>query len=158
MSSSSPSSSPAELVAQWLWRNSKSQHDQQIPSTSLFHESLVLKPLTVLLTEPGRFVCSFRVPAHLTNSSQVLHQGVIASLVDNVGAAAFITLDGKVRVSVDLNVSYVSPAHIDDEVEIEAKVLKYAKPIGVVAVDLTNKTTGQLIAQGRHTMYYSSKL
>lgn len=47
------------------------------------------------------------------NSSQELHQGVIASLVDNVGAAALVTLDGKVRLSVDLNVSNVSPAHID---------------------------------------------
>ncbi|KAI5072381.1 hypothetical protein GOP47_0012487 [Adiantum capillus-veneris] len=93
------------------------------------------------------------------NSLQVLHQGVISSLVDNVGAAALVTVDGRVRVSVDLNVSYTSSAHIDDEIEVDAMVSKYTTSIGVVIVKLTNKRTGELVAEGRHTMYFpASKL
>ena len=47
---------------------------------------------------------------------------------------------------------------LKDEIMIEAKILNYANPIGVAVVSLTNKSTGKIIAQGRHTMYYWSKL
>ncbi|MCO5602413.1 hypothetical protein L7F22_056544 [Adiantum nelumboides] len=156
--SPSSSSSTAALVEQWFLQLS-GKLEESITSTPQFHEGITLKPAKVEITQPGRFVCSFRVPAHLTNSSQVLHQGVIASLVDNVGAAALVTVDGKVRVSVDLNVSYTSSAHIDDDIEVESVVSKYTKSIGVVVVRLTNKRTGELVAEGRHTLYFpTSKL
>ncbi|KAK9167680.1 hypothetical protein Scep_002871 [Stephania cephalantha] len=40
-----------------------------------------------------------------------------------------------------------------DEVEIEAKVLRMGKAIGVVVVELRKKKTGKIMAQGRHTKY-----
>ena len=47
-----------------------------------------------------------------------------------------------------------------DEIEIEAKTLRVGKAIAVVSVELKNKKTGKIIAQGRHTKYLalSSKL
>ena len=48
--------------------------------------------------------------------------------------------------------------YLTDEIMIEAKILNYANPVGVAVVSLTNKSTGKIIAQGRHTMYYWSKL
>ncbi|KAI5072885.1 hypothetical protein GOP47_0012991 [Adiantum capillus-veneris] len=155
---SSPSPPPSSSVEEWF-RQLSGNFQESITSIPQFHEGITLKPLKVEVTEPGRFVCSFRVPTHLTNSLQVLHQGVISSLVDNVGAAALVTVDGRVRVSVDLNVSYTSSAHIDDEIEVDAMVSKYTTSIGVVIVKLTNKRTGELVAEGRHTMYFpASKL
>lgn len=49
---------------------------------------------------------------------------------------------------------------IQDEIEIEAKVLRVGKAIAVVTVEFRNKKTGKIIAQGRHTKYLavSSKL
>ncbi|MFS8007929.1 putative acyl-CoA hydrolase [Helianthus anomalus] len=47
-----------------------------------------------------------------------------------------------------------------DEIEIEAKVLRVGKVVGVATVEFRNKKTGKTIAQGRHTKYLavSSKL
>ena len=53
-----------------------------------------------------RFCFDTELVELMQNSSQMLHEGVIASIVDNIG-------DGHIRVSVDINVSYVSSAQID---------------------------------------------
>ncbi|KAH7415372.1 hypothetical protein KP509_14G039900 [Ceratopteris richardii] len=147
------SSAPADGIVQQWFQKFAGRLGDSVTSIAQLHEGIVYKPLKVLVSEPGRFVCSFRVPVHLTNSSNVLHQGAIASLVDNIGAAALITIDGIVRLSVDISVTYTSYAKIDDEVEVEAVVIKYTESLGVVTVNLSNKSTGQLVAQGRHTMY-----
>jgi acyl-coenzyme A thioesterase 13 len=49
---------------------------------------------------------------------------------------------------------------VQEEIEIEAKLLRAGKSVGVVSVDFRKKRTGKLIAQGRHTTYLaiSSKL
>lgn len=48
---------------------------------------------------------------------------------------------------------YMSAAKIGEEVLITAQVLKQGRSIAFASVDLTNKATGKLIAQGRHTKY-----
>jgi acyl-coenzyme A thioesterase 13 len=47
-----------------------------------------------------------------------------------------------------------------DEIEVEGKLLRAGKSVGVVSVDFRKKKTGRLMAQARHTKYLavSSKL
>jgi acyl-coenzyme A thioesterase 13 len=47
-----------------------------------------------------------------------------------------------------------------EEIEVEGKLLRAGKSVGVVSVDFRKKKTGKLIAQARHTKYLavSSKL
>lgn len=45
------------------------------------------------------------------------------------------------------------PALLGETVVINAKCLKVGKTLAFTAVDLLNKDTGKLIAQGRHTKY-----
>lgn len=40
-----------------------------------------------------------------------------------------------------------------EEIEIEARVLRVGKAVGVVSVEFRKKETGKIIAQGRHTKY-----
>lgn len=49
---------------------------------------------------------------------------------------------------------------MQEEIEIEARVLRVGKAVGVVSVELRKKKTGKIIAQGRHTKYLaiSSKM
>lgn len=49
---------------------------------------------------------------------------------------------------------------IQEEIEIEAKVLRVGKAVAVVSVELRKKDTGKIVAQGRHTKYLaiSSKM
>ncbi|KAM0855673.1 hypothetical protein ACQ4PT_049612 [Festuca glaucescens] len=53
----------------------------------------------------------------------------------------------------------VTPRHAE-EIEVEGKLLRAGKSVGVVSIDFRKKRTGKLIAQARHTKYLavSSKL
>nr|GMC93122.1 acyl-coenzyme A thioesterase 13-like [Ipomoea batatas] len=121
---------------------------------SKFLEPLICHGLKIELVEPDRILCSFKVPQRLVNSDNILNGGVTAALVDVVGAAAvFVGGAPNTGVSVEINVSYVDVAYTGDEVEIEAKVLRIRGAIAVVSVELRNKKTGKVIAQGRHSKY-----
>lgn len=88
------------------------------------------------------------------NSGGRLHGGAITSLVDIIGSAAIFSTGALYSgVSVEINVSYLSEAPANEEIEIEAKALRVGKNIAVVSVDIRRKATGQLVAQGRHTKY-----
>lgn len=42
---------------------------------------------------------------------------------------------------------------IQEEIEIESKVLRVGKAVAVVSVEIRKKDTGKIVAQGRHTKY-----
>ncbi|KAL3597186.1 hypothetical protein D5086_008823 [Populus alba] len=117
-----------------------------------FFEKFVMEGLHIDLIEPGRVVCSMKVPPRLLNGGNFLHGGATATLVDLVGSAAIFTVGAPATgVSVEINVSYLDAAFADEEIEIEARVLRVGKAVGVVSVELKKKKTGKIIAQGRHT-------
>ncbi|KAK9095947.1 hypothetical protein Sjap_021444 [Stephania japonica] len=126
-----------------------------------FFNSFIMEGLHVDLMEPGRVICSLTVPRRLLNTANFLHGGAIASLIDLVGSAALHTVGAASSgSSLEINISYMDSAFENDEVEIEAKVLRMGKAIGVVTVELRKKKTGKIMAQGRHTKYlpFPSKL
>ncbi|XP_008567970.1 PREDICTED: acyl-coenzyme A thioesterase 13 [Galeopterus variegatus] len=47
----------------------------------------------------------------------------------------------------------MSPAKLGEDIVITAHILKQGKTLAFASVDLTNKATGKLIAQGRHTKH-----
>ncbi|OWM69446.1 acyl-coenzyme A thioesterase 13-like [Punica granatum] len=118
-----------------------------------FFESFVLQGLRLRLLEPGRVVCSLKVPPRLLNAGNSLHGGATATLVDVVGSAVFYSFGALASgVSVEINVSYFDAPSLDEEIEIEAKALHVGQSIGVISVELRKKN-GKIIAQGRHTKY-----
>ncbi|GAB4855793.1 hypothetical protein Ancab_024438 [Ancistrocladus abbreviatus] len=125
-----------------------------------FFDPFIIHGLRADLIEPGRIVCTFKVPPRLLNTANTLHGGAIAALVDLVGSAAIYTVGATTGVSVEINVSYLDGALPNEEIEIEAKNLRVGKAIAVVSVELRKKVTGKIIAQGRHTKYLalSSKM
>ncbi|KAI7734936.1 hypothetical protein M8C21_021658 [Ambrosia artemisiifolia] len=127
-----------------------------------FFEPIIMSGLKVDLIEHGRVVCSMKVPPRLLNVAKSMHGGATAALVDVVGSAAILTVEKATTtgVSVEINVSYMDAAYAGDDIEIEAKALRVGKAVAVVTVELRNKRTGKIVAQGRHTKYLavSSKL
>uniref|UniRef100_A0A5B6ZJ76 Putative acyl-coenzyme A thioesterase 13-like n=1 Tax=Davidia involucrata TaxID=16924 RepID=A0A5B6ZJ76_DAVIN len=126
-----------------------------------FIEPLVVQGLHVDLIEPGRVVCSMKVPQRLLNTGNFLHGGATGTLVDIVGSAAICSLGVPFTgVSVEISVSYLDAAYAGEEIEIESKALHLGKAIAVVSVEFRKKKTGKIIAQGRHTKYLavSSKM
>ncbi|XP_063155057.1 acyl-coenzyme A thioesterase 13 isoform X2 [Candoia aspera] len=113
-----------------------------------------LREMKVISASPGKVVCEMKVEEQHTNRGGTLHGGLTATLVDIVSTAALLhTERGAPGVSVDMNISYMSSAKIGEEILITAEVLKQGKTLGFANVNLTNKATGRLIAQGRHTKY-----
>ncbi|XP_057834694.1 uncharacterized protein LOC131045172 isoform X2 [Cryptomeria japonica] len=101
----------------------------------------------------GHVVCTWTVPARLTDASGALYAGVIATIVDDIGCVASLSDSQPQKVSVDMNISYISTAKVNDEIEVDARVLGHKGGFSMTYVNLKNKATGETIAEGRHSLY-----
>ncbi|PON70607.1 Thioesterase domain containing protein [Parasponia andersonii] len=127
---------------------------------SSFYEDFALKGIRVDRVEPGLVVCTFKVPPRLTDRNGRLASGAIANLVDEVGGAVVHTEGLPMNVSVDMSISFLSTANVNDELEITSRVLGRKGGYSGTSVLLRNKATGELIAEGRHSLFgnHASKL
>ncbi|XP_008691154.1 acyl-coenzyme A thioesterase 13 [Ursus americanus] len=114
----------------------------------------VLEKVTLVSAAPGKVICEMKVEEVHTNKYGTLHGGMTATLVDNISTMALMCTErGAPGVSVDMNITYMSPAKVGEDLVITAHILKQGKTLAFTSVDLMNKTTGKLVAQGRHTKY-----
>ncbi|KAK9065825.1 hypothetical protein SSX86_015226 [Deinandra increscens subsp. villosa] len=118
-----------------------------------FYEDFTLRGIRVDRFQPGSISCSFTVPPRLTDRNGNLAVGAIANLVDEIGATVVHEKDAPMNVSVDMSISYLSTAKIDDELEISARLLGGKGAVKGTIVVLKNKITGEIIAEGRHSLF-----
>ncbi|MCD7454560.1 hypothetical protein HAX54_025218 [Datura stramonium] len=118
-----------------------------------FYEYYALRGIRVDRIEPGQVFCTFRVPPRLTDRQGKLASGAIANLVDEVGGAVVYVEGLPMNVSVDMSISFLSSAKADDELEIIGRVLGQKGGYSGTSVLVKNKTTGELIAEGRHSLF-----
>ncbi|XP_033492933.1 acyl-coenzyme A thioesterase 13 [Epinephelus lanceolatus] len=117
----------------------------------------VTSKVEVLSASPGKVVCEMRVDEEHTNRGGTLHGGMTATLIDDISTLAIMYSErGAPGVSVDMNITYMNAAKIGEDILITAQVLKAGRTLAFATVDLTNKATGKLIAQGRHTKHLGS--
>ncbi|XP_057953241.1 uncharacterized protein LOC131147723 [Malania oleifera] len=121
-----------------------------------FYDDFALRGIRVLEARPGFALCSFKVPTRLTNRKGELASGAIANLVDLVGMSV-LPVKGSINVSVDISISYLSTAKLHDEVEITSRMLGLRGGYAGTIVVLMNKTTGEIIAEGRHSLFCKHK-
>lgn len=101
-------------------------------------------------------------------------------MIDDIGAAAIMSVVGEIKISVDFSISFFSRAKIgvcfslfsllplsfgyfnlgisileQDEVEIEAEIVEDKGRLTAVAVEVRHKKTGRLVAIGRQWMTFS---
>ncbi|XWS29977.1 hypothetical protein CRYUN_Cryun24cG0077500 [Craigia yunnanensis] len=149
-----------ETVKKYLEKGGGDEDDNNAPVIhgipSRFFENFIMQGLRVDLIEQGRVLCFMKVPPRLLNAGNFLHGGATASLVDLVGSAVIYTYGvSSTGVSVEINVSYLDAAYVDEEIEIEARALRVGKTVAVVTVEFRKKNTRKIVAQGRHTKYLS---
>lgn len=110
--------------------------------------------VTLVSAAPGKVVCEMKIEEEHTNRMGTLHGGLTATLVDSISTMALLCTEmGMPGVSIDMNITYMSPAKLGDDILITAHVLKQGKTLAFASVDLTNKANGKMIAQGRHTKH-----
>ncbi|XP_068310469.1 uncharacterized protein [Pyrus communis] len=117
---------------------------------SSFYEAFALRGILVERVEPGVVLCSFK------DRDGKLANGAIANLVDIVGASVAYIPGLPMNVSVDISVSYVSTAKLHDELEITSRVLGRTGGYCGTMVIFRNKATGEIIAEGRHSLFRSN--
>ncbi|KAK1298666.1 hypothetical protein QJS10_CPB14g00820 [Acorus calamus] len=133
--------------------------------TRSFFEGFTLGGIRVDRIEPGFLSCTFRVPPrlivnHLSLSLSLsldkngnLSAGAIVSLVDEAGWTAVSTDGLHTKVSVDMSIAFMGTASVDDELEITSRVLGHKGAYSGTVVLLKNKATGEVIAEGRHSLF-----
>ncbi|XP_015896889.3 uncharacterized protein LOC107430558 isoform X1 [Ziziphus jujuba] len=118
-----------------------------------FYDDFALNGIRVDRVEQGVVVCTFKVPPRLIDRNGKLANGAIANIVDVVGSAAVHVEGLPMNVSVDMSISFLSTAKLDDELEITARALGQRGRYSGTVVLLKNKATGEIIVEGRHSLF-----
>ncbi|XP_062015438.1 uncharacterized protein LOC133731997 [Rosa rugosa] len=113
----------------------------QRPGTASLYEDFALRSIRVDRVEPGLVVCTLKVPPRLTDRDGNLAKGAIANVVDMVGGYVTYVEGLPMYVSVDISISYISTAKLDDELEITSKRLGQRGAYYGAIVLLRNKAT-----------------
>ncbi|KAJ4849934.1 hypothetical protein Tsubulata_017856 [Turnera subulata] len=135
-------------------------HPHRVGVECSFYEDFAVRGIRVDLVEPGLVSCTFKVPPRLIDSNGELAKGAIANLVDEVGGAVAHIQGLPMHVSVDMSISFLSSAKLNDELEITSKLLGRKGGYAGTLVLVKNKATGELIAEGRHSLFgkHASKM
>ena len=109
----------------------------------------------------GKCLVELKVDENLANINKVIHGGAIATLVDAVSTAAlFNTPLRKPGVSVDIHLSYMKPAKLNDTILVEGKVVKAGNKMAYLSAEVYIKSEESfdlkrenLVATGTHTKF-----
>lgn len=116
-------------------------------------DTTALRQLHSIDAAPGRVTAELPVTPAVANRYGTLHGGCIATLVDTVGTAALVTVSPKGGVSLSINVNYLSKAPLGGSVLVEARLVKSGRTIATIDVQIKDKATGALVAQGTHVKF-----
>jgi acyl-coenzyme A thioesterase 13 len=109
----------------------------------------------VACVKPGVLTCSIRVTPSVQNRFGILHGGCIASLVDIIGTAAVMSMDGRPGKSVGINVSYLQPGQADSLYEVHARVVSKGQSLATIIVDIIDPVSKGVVSHGTHVKYMS---
>lgn len=106
----------------------------------------------------GRLTAHMKVDKIHCNTSNTLHGGLTATMIDALSTLALASLDVKgyqesklpTTVSIEINMTYLRPAPINSEIMIECITEKRGKNIAFLAASIINKSDGKLVAKGNH--------
>ncbi|CAG8513949.1 4875_t:CDS:2 [Paraglomus occultum] len=117
-------------------------------------DTLALSEMKITQATHGRVSGEFTVGGKHLNRLGGLHGGVTSTIVD-LGGSLAIASKGlfATGVSTDLNVTFVNSAKQGDVLLMEASCVKLGKTLAFTEINLRNKESGNLIAQGRHTKF-----
>ncbi|KAK1559737.1 hypothetical protein Q3G72_017845 [Acer saccharum] len=121
-------------------------------------ELITLDNIRTIEARQGYIRCNFIVPIHLADEDGNWQVGAMATLVDTVGAATVYSFGGRIKATADFNISFYSTAKIQEEVEIEAKVVGERGKLTSVQIEVRRRDNGEVIAFGKQWMAQVSML
>ncbi|KAG8491389.1 hypothetical protein CXB51_014604 [Gossypium anomalum] len=104
--------------------------------------ALTLESPLIVVAQKGSICCNFVVPIRASDPDGNWEVGAMATLIDDVGAAAIYSVADHVKASLDFNISFHSTARTQEEGEIEAKVIAEKGKLSLVVVEIRRKRNG----------------
>jgi uncharacterized protein (TIGR00369 family) len=107
--------------------------------------------------EEGRIVMSLQLEAKHMNPGNMLHGGVVMTLMDEAAGAVIVTVRGiealktAPHATVDMNVSFLAGAVPGDVLECEAWNLRIGRSICFSEAEVRNRTSDRVVAKGQFT-------
>ncbi|XP_046448270.1 acyl-coenzyme A thioesterase 13-like [Daphnia pulex] len=132
---------------QSIWR-------QRITQGHTSFDQKIYQKVKIVAGGEGTCEVEFQVDEEHTNPAGLLHGGFSACLIDSVSTLALLTHPRQVPgVSVNLNITYLKAAKIGDNILVKAATDKVGKNLAFLNVQIVNKQSGAILAQGSHTKY-----
>lgn len=106
----------------------------------------------VLLAEPGHAKLRMRVREEMTNGFKIAHGGMIFTLADTCFAMACNHPDGDdgtITVASGVDINFLRPAKLDDELVAEAVEVSRTGRSGIYDVTVTHGTETIAVFRGR---------
>ena len=97
-----------------------------------------------------------KVPDHLRGWNNLVHGGVIATILDEAMGWAAIHLHKLIVLTKNMNIDYIQPVFIDDELKAEGRVQKIEDDGKVVIEATLHNGKGELCARSTGTFSYFS--
>ncbi|KAG5009240.1 hypothetical protein JHK82_017811 [Glycine max] len=103
----------------------------------------------------GRIACTLLVKGPICNGFGTLHGGAIGSFVVilSTACARTVTAENKELFLGEISMSYLSGTLINEEVLVNASVVKSGRKLTVVALEFKLKKTGNLLYTTHATFY-----
>ncbi|KAF1870165.1 hypothetical protein Lal_00017746 [Lupinus albus] len=118
--------------------------------------ALSLKGMRVIKAHKGFMLCHFIVHNDLLDEHGNWHVGAIATVVDTVGSNVSYSFTSAPPATVDFSISYYSTVKVQEEVEVEAKVIGKKEKLSAVIVQVRKKENRELVAIGK--LWFSSTI
>ncbi len=106
--------------------------------------------------EPNELVCRWTPSTHYIGFGRILHGGIQSGLFDEIMGWATLHFKKQVGVTSKLNVEFVKPLYVDQEIEVRCRIASTEGPRVNLCAEITNsdghacsKATGTYILMDR---------
>ncbi|RZC32281.1 4HBT domain containing protein, partial [Asbolus verrucosus] len=113
----------------------------------------IMHKIKILSVGDGKCLAQLKVDDDHINPMGGLHGGMSATLLDCVSSYALMSKDGPTfrHVSVDIYLNYLKTAKINDDLLIDASVVKRGDQLAFLQAEIKNKTTGDVLVKCANT-------
>ncbi|KAK7389562.1 hypothetical protein VNO78_24707 [Psophocarpus tetragonolobus] len=105
--------------------------------------------IRLLKAEKGFLLCDLIIQTSFLDQHGNWHASAIATLVDMIASFASYSINSTHQLTLDFSISYYSTAKLQEEVEIEAKVIGKKGDLTSVIVEVRKKQNRELVALGK---------
>lgn len=128
----------------------------QLPDGHVYSSIMTFLEGEVEVWEPGHIVMGVKLEDRHMNPGGRLHGAIIAALIDEaagraVASARGVDLRQHPHATIEMNISFLSSGSPGDEIICDAKALRVGRSFSFADAEVSQRSTGKLIAKGRAT-------